>query len=35
MDKKESRLRRATRGRAKLRELKVLRLSVHRTSQHI
>ena len=35
MDKKESRLRRATRVRAKLRELKVLRLSVHRTSQHI
>jgi large subunit ribosomal protein L18 len=35
MDKKESRLRRATRSRAKLRELKVLRLSVHRTSQHI
>jgi large subunit ribosomal protein L18 len=35
MDKKETRLRRATRTRAKLRELKVLRLSVHRTSQHI
>ena len=35
MDKKESRLRRATRSRAKLRELKVLRLSVHRTPQHI
>lgn len=35
MDKKESRLRRAARGRAKLRELKVVRLSVHRTPQHI
>jgi len=35
MDKKATRLRRAARGRAKLRELKALRLSVHRTSQHI
>ena len=35
MDKKNSRLRRATRSRAKMRELEVYRLSVHRTSQHI
>ena len=35
MDKKETRLRRAARGRAKLRELKAMRLSVHRTPQHI
>ena len=35
MDKKQSRLRRARRGRAKIRELGVPRLSVHRTSQHI
>lgn len=35
MDKKVSRLRRAARGRAKLRELKVVRLSVHRTPRHI
>ena len=28
-------LRRASRARAKIRELKALRLSVHRTSQHI
>lgn len=33
--KKESRLRRAVRTRAKIRELKALRLTVHRTSQHI
>lgn len=33
--KKESRLRRAVRTRAKIRELKTLRLTVHRTSQHI
>ena len=30
MDKKVSRLRRALRSRAKIRELKVMRLSVHR-----
>jgi len=35
MSKKVQRLRRATRARAKIRELKALRLSVHRTSQHI
>ena len=35
MDKKVSRLRRARRGRAKIRELKVMRLCVHRTPQHI
>ncbi len=35
MDKKQSRLRRAARGRAKIRELRVYRLCVHRTPQHI
>jgi large subunit ribosomal protein L18 len=35
MDKKQNRLRRARRTRAKIRELGVARLSVHRTSQHI
>jgi large subunit ribosomal protein L18 len=35
MSKKLQRLRRATRSRAKIRELKALRLSVHRTAQHI
>ncbi len=35
MDKKQARNRRATRARAKIRELKVLRLSVHRTPRHI
>jgi large subunit ribosomal protein L18 len=35
MSKKVERLRRAVRSRAKIRELKALRLSVHRTSQHI
>jgi large subunit ribosomal protein L18 len=34
-DKKLSRLRRARRGRAKMRELGASRLSVHRSSQHI
>ena len=34
MDKKESRMRRARRTRAKIREMGVYRLSVHRTSQH-
>jgi large subunit ribosomal protein L18 len=33
--KKESRIRRAKRSRSKMRELRVNRLSVHRTSQHI
>jgi large subunit ribosomal protein L18 len=35
MDKKQNRLRRARKTRAKIRELEVPRLSVHRTSQHI
>ena len=35
MDKKISRLRRATKTRAKLKELEVYRLSVHRTPRHI
>ena len=35
MDKKESRLRRARRSRAKIRELETVRLSVHRTPRHI
>ena len=33
--KKDQRLRRAVRSRAKIRELKALRLSVHRTPRHI
>ena len=35
MEKKVSRLKRARRGRAKIHELRVMRLSVHRTAQHI
>lgn len=35
MDKKQTRLRRARRGRAKLRELGAYRLSVHRTPRHM
>src|ERR1700741_5387422 len=35
MNKNAQRLRRAVRARAKMRELKALRLSVHRTPQHI
>jgi len=35
MDKKKSRIRRATKARTKLKELEVYRLSVHRTSRHI
>ena len=35
MEKKVSRLKRARRGRAKIHELRVVRLSVHRTAQHI
>lgn len=35
MDKKESRLRRARRTRAKIRELAVPRLTIHRTPRHI
>jgi large subunit ribosomal protein L18 len=35
MEKKVSRLKRARRGRAKIHELRAVRLSVHRTAQHI
>ena len=35
MTKKDQRLRRAVKSRAKIRELKAVRLSVHRTPQHI
>lgn len=35
LDKKQSRLRRARRARAKIRELAVYRLTVHRTPRHI
>ncbi len=35
MDKKNSRLRRARRARAKIQELGVYRISVHRTPRHI
>ena len=35
LDKKQSRLRRARRARAKIRELAATRLSVHRTPRHI
>lgn len=35
LNKKQNRLRRARRGRAKIRELKANRLSIHRTPQHI
>jgi large subunit ribosomal protein L18 len=35
MDKKQSRIRRGKRSRAKIRELGANRLSVHRTLQHI
>ena len=35
LDKKQNRLRRARKGRAKIRELEVKRLSVHRTPRHI
>ena len=35
LDKKQNRLRRARKGRAKMVELKVNRLSVHRTPRHI
>jgi large subunit ribosomal protein L18 len=34
-DKKLSRLRRARRARAKIRELRITRLSIHRTPRHI
>ncbi len=35
MDKKQSRLRRSRRARAKIKELRIPRLSVHRTPRHI
>jgi large subunit ribosomal protein L18 len=35
LDKKQNRLRRARKGRAKIRELEVNRLTVHRTPRHI
>ena len=35
MDKKQSRIRRSRRARAKIRELGAHRLTIHRTSQHI
>ncbi|HNP36601.1 MAG TPA: 50S ribosomal protein L18 [Woeseiaceae bacterium] len=35
MDKKQNRLRRARKGRAKMRELGASRLTVHRTPRHI
>ena len=35
IDKKSQRLRRATRTRAKIRELRVARLTVHRTPRHM
>lgn len=35
MDKKQARLRRARRARAKIRELGVHRLTIHRTPRHI
>lgn len=35
LDKKQSRLRRARKVRAKIRELAAIRLSVHRTPRHI
>ena len=35
LDKKQNRLRRARRGRAKIHELEANRLSIHRTPRHI
>ena len=35
MDKKSARLRRARRSRSRMREINAMRLSVHRTPQHI
>ena len=35
LDKKQNRLRRARRGRARIRELEANRLSIHRTPRHI
>jgi large subunit ribosomal protein L18 len=35
LDKKQNRLRRARKARSKIRQLEAMRLSVHRTPQHI
>ena len=35
MDKKNTRLKRATKLRCKIRQLKAIRLSIHKSSQHI
>ena len=35
LDKKQNRLRRARKGRAKIRQLEASRLSIHRTPRHI
>jgi large subunit ribosomal protein L18 len=35
LDKKQNRIRRARKGRSKIRQLEALRLSVHRTPRHI
>jgi large subunit ribosomal protein L18 len=35
LNKKDNRIRRARRGRAKIRELEATRLSIHRTPRHI
>ena len=35
LDKKQNRLRRARRGRSKIRDLAATRLSIHRTPRHI
>ena len=35
IDKKSARLRRAARSRAKMRELRIARLTVHRTPRHM
>lgn len=35
ISKREARLRRAKRGRRKMRELRIVRLTVHRSSKHI
>lgn len=35
LDKKQNRLRRARKGRSKIRQLEAMRLSIHRTPRHI
>ncbi|CAA9890016.1 50S ribosomal subunit protein L18 [Candidatus Methylobacter favarea] len=35
MDKKQSRIKRALRSRSKIKKLNIIRLSIHKTSQHI